>query len=317
MTGLRVATYNLCGGADLALLFDVSALDELAAQVVTVRDQLAATRFEERAHAVAVLLAREQPDLVGLQEVARWTLTPVGPDGGPGETQVLADHLSILRDALSEAGCAYDAHAVDENFSGALPMPGGEWFGVVGRNVTLVRRDGPIEVRSESTSSFHARHLVVTGIEGLSFPIVRGRGVVDTLVDGEPVRFVNTHTEAWDDGVRDAQRDEVLTACAGTRTPVVLVGDLNATPDVVGVPAPWVDAWVGAWSPGAGNGFSCGQSADLSNVDSDLTARIDYVWVRDATVTSCRLVGDRQEDRSTPRGLWPSDHACVVADLEL
>ena len=157
----------------------------------------------------------------------------------------------------------------------------------------------------------------MTGIEGVSFPIVRGRGVVEALVDGEPLRFVNTHTEAWDDRVRDAQRDEVLATCAQTDSPVVLVGDLNATPDVVGIPAPWVDAWVDARSPGVGDGSSCGQSADLSNTASELTARIDYVWVRDATVTSCRLVGDRQEDRSTPHGLWPSDHACVVADLAL
>lgn len=316
MTALRVATYNLCVGADLALLFDVCDLDELAAQVVTVRGQLQATRFAERACAMAVLLAREQPDLVGLQEVALWTMTPVAPDGGPGETQVLADHLPMLLEALSEAGCAYDAHAVDENFSGALPMPDGEWFGVVGRNVILVRRGGPVEVRSESTSSFTARHLVA-GIEGLSFPIVRGLGVVEALVDGTPLRFVNTHTEAWDDRVRDAQRDEVLAACADADSPVVLVGDLNATPDVVGIRVGWVDAWAEVWSPGAGDGFSCGQSADLTNTPGDLTARIDYVWVRDATVTSCRLTGDRQEHRSTPHGLWPSDHACVVADLEL
>jgi hypothetical protein len=36
--------------------------------------------------------------------------------------------------------------------------------------------------------------------------------------------------------------------------------------------------------------------------------------VRGAEVTACRVVGERPEDR-TSSGLWPSDHACVVADI--
>ncbi len=58
MTGLRVATYNLYLGADLSLLFGVADLDELAKQVRVVREQLEATRFEERARAVAAMLGR-------------------------------------------------------------------------------------------------------------------------------------------------------------------------------------------------------------------------------------------------------------------
>ena len=45
--------------------------------------------------------------------------------------------------------------------------------------------------------------------------------------------------------------------------------------------------------------------------------RIDYVWVRGVTVRGCRVVGDQPGDRTTPHRLWPSDHAAVVADLEL
>ena len=81
MTGLRVATYNLYLGADLSLLFGVTDLDELAKQVRVVREQLEATRFDERARAVAAVLGRERPDLVGLQEVSRWTLTAAGRRG--------------------------------------------------------------------------------------------------------------------------------------------------------------------------------------------------------------------------------------------
>ena len=123
----------------------------------------------------------------------------------------------------------------------------------------------------------------------------------------------NTHTEAYDAAVRDAQRDEVLAWCDEAATPVVLVGDFNATPDVVGVPAPWRDAWSHGHGPGATNG----QEADLANHESTLSERIDYVFVRDADVVACRRIGHEPVDRSTPHGLWPSDHAGVVADLDV
>lgn len=308
MAALRVATYNLYLGANLALLFDVADLDQLAERVRVVRDQLDRTHFEERARAVAALLARERPDLVGLQEVSRWVLTPVS-----GTEQVLADFLPVLLAELEQAGCAYDPQAVNTNFGGAMPVSRTEWVGLTGANVTLVRRGSAVEVVGEACATFANSHRVVTAVEGVAFPIVRSWGRVDVRVEGRPVRFVNTHTEAYDGPARDAQRDEVLAATADVDVPVVLVGDLNAEPDVVGLP----DGWTDAWSVGKGDGFTNGQAGDLANPTSTLRARIDYVWVRDAEVLSAHVVGDRPEDRTTPHGLWPSDHACVVADLDV
>ena len=307
MTRVRVATYNLYLGVDLALLFGVADLDELAAQVAVVRAQLDATRFTERAVAVAALLARERPDLVGLQEVSRWVST--GPDG----EHVLVDFLPTLLDALKTAGCGYDAHARSAAFGGALPVSGTEWVSLAGANVTLVRRDGPVRVSAEATGTFAADYRVVTGIDRVTFPIERGWGRVDVRVAGRPLRFVNTHTEAWDRPVRDAQRDEAVAATDGVDVPVVLVGDLNAAPDAVGMPEGWTDDW----TRGTGDGFTNGQAADLANETSSLHERIDYVWVRGADVLSAWVVGDRPEDRTSPHGLWPSDHAAVVADLDL
>ncbi len=306
MARVRVATYNLYLGADLSLLFGATDLDGLAERVAVVRSQLAATRFDERARAVAGILAREQPDLVGLQEVSRWTSTSAA-----GE-RVLVDFLPTLTAALRDTGCAYDVHAVDANFTGALPVSDTEWLGVAGANVTLVRRGGPAVV-GEATATYTRTHRVVTALDRLTFPVRRGWGRVDVLADGRPLTFVNTHTEAWDDRVRDAQRDEVLTLLDGVDGPVVLVGDLNAGPDVVGMPRIWTDAWTG----GSGDGLTCGQAADLANPTGTLRERIDYVWGRGAQVHAARTVGDRPEDRTTPHGLWPSDHAGVVADVDL
>jgi endonuclease/exonuclease/phosphatase family metal-dependent hydrolase len=304
---VRVATYNLYLGADLSLLFEVSDADGLAAAIAQVRAQLEATRFEERAEAVARLLARERPDLVGLQEISRWTSGPTGFD------RVDVDFLPTLLAALEAAGAGYDAHVVNENFTGAMPVTEQEWVGLVGANVTLVRRDGPAEVVAEATDTYVTGFDVITGIEGVTFPIARSWGRVDARVDGSRLRFVNTHTEAYDGPARDAQRDECLTANADVDGAVVVVGDFNTTPDLVGVPAPWVDAW----TAGEGDGFTFGQDGDLANDESGMRERIDYVFVRGAEVRRTWTIGDRQDDRSTPHRLWPSDHAGVVADLHV
>jgi hypothetical protein len=61
------------------------------------------------------------------------------------------------------------------------------------------------------------------------------------------------------------------------------------------------------------SGFTCCQKSNLRNDVSNLSRRIDYVFVRnDMEVQKAQRVGHRQIDR-TPSGLWPSDHAGVVA----
>jgi hypothetical protein len=257
---------------------------------------------------VAALLAQERPHLVGLQEVARWVLR----DAAGAET-VLSDFLPTLLAALEQAGTPYDARAVAPGFGGGMVLPDGGWIGLSGDNVCLVRRDPEVAVAAERAGRFTDEHLIDTGT-GIEFPVGRSWGVVEAEVAGTPVLFANTHTEAWDAGVRDAQRDELLALLDDEALPIVLVGDLNATPREVGMPAPYADAWTVAHGPSGG--WTCGQDGDLRNEESLLRERIDYVWVRDAQVAGCRVVGDRPEDR-TPSGLWPSDHAGVVADLEL
>jgi endonuclease/exonuclease/phosphatase family metal-dependent hydrolase len=109
----------------------------------------------------------------------------------------------------------------------------------------------------------------------------------------------------------------------------VLTGDLNAPPESDEVrllegfltePAVpdllLVDAWRYAAPDDRGITWSRGNPHAAATGEPD--ARIDYVLVgppRGAgavRVTTTRVVGDR------PRGgVWPSDHAAVVADLEL
>jgi hypothetical protein len=311
---LTVATYNVYLGADLALLFAATDIDQLAERIGLVREQLAATDFAQRARACARIVVREGVDVLGLQEVTRWATAPVLPDGGLGPEQPVVEFLPLLLEALEAEGAPYDAHAVNENFAGGLPV-GDDWMSIGGANVVLVRRGGAFTVTGERTGTFATQLDMPTGIDGVTFPIRRSWGAVDGTVDGRPVRFVVTHTEAYAAGPRDAQRDELVAAVGDPGCPVVLVGDFNARPEAVGMPAPYVDAWTAAGGAADG-GFTCGQGAVLDNQDSLLDERIDYVFVRDLDVRACHVVGDQPGDRSEPDRLWPSDHAGVVARLQ-
>jgi len=139
---------------------------------------------------------------------------------------------------------------------------------------------------------------------------------------GKTVRFVNTHLEAFSTTVRNQQARELAAALAGSADPVVLVGDLNSQPDDTAgaygtfAAAGYVDAWVVVHGPEGG--FTAGQTELLDNVPSKLDHRIDYVLYqpRGIEAVAAEVLGEELDDR-TPSGLWPSDHAGVVATLHL
>lgn len=97
--------------------------------------------------------------------------------------------------------------------------------------------------------------------------------------------------------------------------------DFNSKGDGTGTPtySKIIDAgFIDAWNiRGKGNGFTCCQAENLLNQVSLLDERLDLVLFRgDFKVKDIELVGNSQNDR-TLSGLWPSDHAGVVATLKL
>jgi len=315
VTLLRVATYNVYLGADLTLIFGVRNSAHLLEQSRLVYEQLVRTDFPSRAEAIARLIVRERIDIIGLQEVARWSLSPLRGDGSEGEPVLWCDFLTELLHAFARLELPYDAHAINSNFGGGSAISDEQAMSVLGTNVILVRQDSTIAVTGSATGDFEASFDIATGIDDLVLNIPRSWGWVDATVGESALRFVNTHTEAYDANTRNAQRDELLRVVGNPATPVVIVGDFNSDPDTVGMPASYTDAWADGGVDGPG--YTCGQEADLANEDSQLTERIDYIWVRDATVASCRVIGDLDTDRTHAKRLWPSDHACVISDLRL
>jgi hypothetical protein len=77
--------------------------------------------------------------------------------------------------------------------------------------------------------------------------------------------------------------------------------------------AGFLDAW--KQKRAADPGFTCCQAPNLQNTVSLLNHRIDLVLFRGAFgIADIHLVGNSSTDR-TPSGLWPSDHAGVVATM--
>ncbi|MDH6545309.1 endonuclease/exonuclease/phosphatase family protein [Streptomyces sp. SPB4] len=309
---LDVATYNVYQGTDLTTLLAAPNLPELVRRAGIAYGQVIATDFPSRAQAIARLIRKERPAVIGLQEVALWKTGPLG-----GDLTTSYDFLAILLDALHTEGLDYRAAAVDTTFSGTLPISATRQASFTDRDVILVR-DG---VRTEHAEShLYTAKLVVPTPFGMTFTIPRGWSSVDVKLPGGPVRVANTHLEPVAPPIRNAQAQELHTALAQSPHPVAAVGDFNSLPtDATGpygtfTGGGYVDSWH-AVEPGK-NGFTTTQDPDLTNVPSKLSHRVDYVFHRAGRLVAVRaeVFGDRLTDR-TPSGLWPSDHAGLVVRL--
>ena len=320
-----VASYNLYLGANLQPLFAATP-ETVAGLARRVWDHVEQVDFRVRARAIARLIDRSDPEVVGLQEVALWERGST-----PATLQPVYDFQQILLDALAARGERYRAVAVTRNFqSPPVPLASGGLARFTDRDVILVRagRHASVRVSNPQAALFAARIPLPNPLLG-GAQIVRGWTSVDVKVRGKSFRFVDTHLEAFDAGVRNLQAQELAALLAGSRLPIVLVGDLNSRPDdtagaygILTGALHLSDAWVRVHGPAGG--FTSGQTDDLNLPESRLDHRIDYVLYQPAGLraTAATVLGEAQRDRTrplpgAPYGLWPSDHAGVAATLKL
>src|SRR4051812_7761559 len=117
---LTVMTYNIYQGTEFrhfaALTGTTPSLDVALAATTADYETYLATRFPDRAAQIAAAIANEQPDLVGLQEVATWhrgAFDPSHPFALPGA--VNEDFTRELLAALAARGAHYAAVARHDN----------------------------------------------------------------------------------------------------------------------------------------------------------------------------------------------------------
>ena len=137
-------------------------------------------------------------------------------------------------------------------------------------------------------------------------------------VDGITYRFVNTHLEAFSETVRVAQTQELIDSLSEETLPIILLGDFNTqAPDGAAYQLLIAAEYVDTWQMDA-LGKTCCQDSDIRNAESSHRERIDLIFVcnseSDVSVLMSETLGDRPSDR-LPSGVWPSDHAGVVAEL--
>jgi hypothetical protein len=322
---VTVMTQNVYQGTELEHVLAATSFFGLAVGVATDYANVAQTNFAERADAMAAEIAGEGPALVGLQEVATWrTRFPTNPFAPPvPATTVSYDFLQMLLDALAAHGASYEAVVVETNWE--AQAPGFFPFGFMDVRLTeqgaiLARTDLPTSelVLSNPQSGNYVAATTIPFLTG-PFRIGGGWSSVDAKVRGKTFRFITTHLDPIQPSVRTAQAHELLAGPAATSLPVVLTGDLNSDPssqayaDLVG--AGFVDTWLAA-NPGDPGLTCCQVPPDtIVNPVSQLHERVDHVLARGGfAVFGDELVGDQPSDR-TASGLWPSDHAGLVATL--
>jgi hypothetical protein len=225
---------------------------------------------------------------------------------------------------------------------------------VLDRDVILARGDvssSTVTFPCSKPSVDGCNYDVIASAETLAGTIDVERGFVgvDALVDGRAYRFVNTHLEIrYPAPEQDAPLIQAGQASqlVGTMTlappppgtKLLLVGDINSSPldpvflssfglayppyqqlatgvSVWGTPIslPYADVW--NLRPGKPPGNTCCEAADLSNRKSMLDERIDVIFsLMPPSRVKANILNNNPDDK-TPSGLWPSDHASVVARL--
>ncbi|MBD0424830.1 endonuclease/exonuclease/phosphatase family protein [Streptomyces sp. TRM S81-3] len=249
--------------------------------------------WEERQKAILAVLRELRPDVVGLQEV--WAA-----DEGGNLAEWLAGELGLhWAWAASEAPERWQRRIAD---------------GTVGIGNAVLSR-WPVVERA-------ALRLPVPG------ELDDGRLALYARLDapGHRVPFFTTHLTSAPQA--SAVRHRQVAALAefvaahrrGTGFPPVVTGDFNAPPDsdevrLLGA-GRLSDAWVHA-GPGAPS-VTWDRANPYVPDNGEPSLRIDYVHVGPpgpgglGRVRAVRRAGDGPVD-----GVWPSDHAAVVADLDM
>jgi endonuclease/exonuclease/phosphatase family metal-dependent hydrolase len=327
-------TRNLYLGADLGPAIAAGTPEALFNAAGVILQEVEHNDFPTRAVGLADEILTEQPDLVGLQEVALWRIAPPNPGvltAGPSATTVKYDYLQELLDQLNAGGTQYEVVVVQPEFDFEVPAnTGGSAAPDINgrltmRDVILKRSNAGVETWDAEGANF-ATPLPVP-ILGTPLPVKRGWTATDASVRGSrPFRFVNTHLEAFEPHYRASQAAELIEP-PGPATgplPVILVGDLNSDDNTTPTGA---DSW--AFNIIHTAGFvdlstespmsCCINASELGETDggdeSDFDHHIDHVMTNDSE--GIQLVNSEVTGRSPVNGFWDSDHAGVFSSLEI
>lgn len=325
---LTVMTRNLFVGTDVDQLIGITDPNQVPVVVAELWELLLANQAEARMAAVAREIAAYRPHLVGLQEASTFrTQTPA--DFQLNAQDVVIDFVPTLLAELAALGHEYRVVAEVRNMDVELPRLNPDFsltdVRVTDYDVILARAD--VETTNAIALNYAASWFLQPGVE-----IPRGVTAVDAVVGGQQFRFVNTHpepVETFGGSIQAQQATELVDLLASETAPTILLGDLNTeagsgdTYQLL-VAEGFVDTF-DYRRTGSGGELTCCHSVDLSSDAVPLVKRIDHVLVRDfddlwprpgSPPIEVNVLGDMASEKADG-GLWPSDHAGIVARFVL
>jgi hypothetical protein len=336
---IKVMTRNLYLGADLIPVVTAMTVEEIPGRVAGLWKTMQASDLPGRAKLLADEISAAKPDLVGLQEaVVFYKQTPsdfnfMSP--AINASTVELDFVQLLLAELAARGTEYVVAVTSNNTNVELPASDD----VAPFDVRMADRDVILARKGLETSNPQAMifpsHLMFTlpfgSPTGAPIDLVRAVARVDVKVEGASFTFVNTHLEVSGGGndpragalltpLQEAQAQDLINILKPIKGAVVLVGDFNSNANGSSTKSyaliaggGFTDAYATV-SPGM-PGLTC--CMDIAAPASNLQSRIDVVFYRGGvTAQAVELVGLDPAKRS-PMGLWPSDHAGVVASLQV
>lgn len=320
-TDFTIITQNAYFGANLEPLLAAKTPLDLLNEVTAAWSRVQATNIPERAAKIAEIVADAKPDLVGLQEVVQWYR------GTMEAMRIEYDFLELILSALRERGVGYAPIGIRYDLDQLAPLSAnGDLLRLVDRHAVLLRIDPVSRVQPYNIQSGEFSKLYPLQQLGAS-GVPRSWIAVDASIEGNKFRFIESHLESYGAEVQTAQAMELLAGPAKVDFPVIMAGDFNTNgnqdpavldctptyPTLIG--AGFQDAWSTVNPNDLGN--TGVQADDLQNPESSLDRRIDLILARGGMVPQhAERIGATPSAR-TPSGLWPSDHAGILATLRI
>jgi endonuclease/exonuclease/phosphatase family metal-dependent hydrolase len=331
---LKVMTQNLYLGSSLDPALEAVGGAEFVAAVAEIYGTSVMTNFPLRAKAIADTIAARKPDMIGLQEVSKWSTNALKAGANPPSF----DFLQILLDELAARGMHYKVAGVSDNaFIGPAPLIApsfgcDEVRSALDADCFVSFADRDVILKNMARKKLFLQDPVNADYETQqSFdsplgPIDFGRGwvYVDGSLHGKKFRMANTHLEV--EGFPDvqvAQGEEFLAGPANTDRRLIVTGDFNSAADGSNTPtyanligSGLSDSWVEA--RGDEPGLTCCQNGTLSNTVAEYDKRIDLILGHGIEAFPfADVIDDEPLNDTGAIPVWPSDHAGVIARLML
>lgn len=323
-----VMTYNVNEGTDFQQVVGATTLPQFLIGVGQILTQVQGTNPPERMQAVARQILDTQPELLSIQEVDQWYTGAFDPVAGTcGSMTLQYDMLQELLTDLAGQGGHYEVAVQVTQYAfpptpGLIPPSNYICVSVNDYNVILARTDLPSWVfqwSNPQTGQFVNEVVLPTPVGPV--PLPRSWASVDAEFFGHSFLFIDTHLESFDAGIRELQGDELRAGPANTSLPLIIAMDSNAQafplpqdPTYVDfISAGYNDVWSKIFPKRAG--LTCCQDEADNNPASQLYQRIDLVLTLGKVKPwGAVLIGNNPRSR-LPDGLWPSDHAALVAGV--